>query len=557
MPDDCSADDRNRPAQSWTACLLTFWRPAQEPDGDVDQCHRVQCRPLLCIWLSFLLYSFCHAPVPGVNEPHYLSKAKHYWNPDWCPGDLFLESSNPHLVFYQAFGPLTRILSFEHTAIAGRMIAFLILAFGWQLMCQQLNRDRWSGLAAAWIFLLLASIGNLSGEWLIGGVESKVLSYGLVLCGLAALANRHWCVAGVTCGLAVAFHPLVGMWSLVAIVLACAGTILQPGRVGLRTELMASSARTIRSPHFLAGMVLLTATALMGIVPALAVTAGATREETWYANFVQVYYRLAHHLDPMTFRFSAFAGYAFLSLLSLTLCRFSTDRRVVLMSRYVAAAGFIALVGLAIGWGPRPTDRTPLWEVRIALLKFYPFRLFDVMLPLLTSILVAGQFSSRRLASVLVPGRLRWGLLTSGLLIALWLNAGLGSINYMTSRQQRDWLAACQWLQANAPADALIYTPKDGWAFKWFAQRAEYVARKDCPQDAAGIREWNTRLNAMSEWGQAPENYRPDGGYSRESAQALSKQTGITYILSRRFGPFDVPVVFNSPTYRIYYIAPD
>ena len=23
-------------------------------------------------------------PVPDVNEPHYLSKAKHYWNPDWC-----------------------------------------------------------------------------------------------------------------------------------------------------------------------------------------------------------------------------------------------------------------------------------------------------------------------------------------------------------------------------------------------------------------------------------------------------------------------------------------
>ena len=23
-------------------------------------------------------------PVPDVNEPHYLSKAKHYWDPNWC-----------------------------------------------------------------------------------------------------------------------------------------------------------------------------------------------------------------------------------------------------------------------------------------------------------------------------------------------------------------------------------------------------------------------------------------------------------------------------------------
>lgn len=30
-------------------------------------------------------------PAPDVNEPHYLGKAKHYWNHAWAPGDFFFE----------------------------------------------------------------------------------------------------------------------------------------------------------------------------------------------------------------------------------------------------------------------------------------------------------------------------------------------------------------------------------------------------------------------------------------------------------------------------------
>ncbi|MGE3777249.1 MAG: hypothetical protein AB7F89_08700, partial [Pirellulaceae bacterium] len=44
---------------------------------------------------------------PDVNESHYLAKAKHYWNPDWCPGDPFLESADAHLAFYWLIGWLT------------------------------------------------------------------------------------------------------------------------------------------------------------------------------------------------------------------------------------------------------------------------------------------------------------------------------------------------------------------------------------------------------------------------------------------------------------------
>lgn len=57
----------------------------------------------LLIFLGFLAYSLIQMPVPAPNEPHYLVKAKHFWNPEWCKGDLFLESSNPHLFFLSDF----------------------------------------------------------------------------------------------------------------------------------------------------------------------------------------------------------------------------------------------------------------------------------------------------------------------------------------------------------------------------------------------------------------------------------------------------------------------
>ena len=37
-------------------------------------------------------------PPPHVNEAHYVGRLKHFWNPSWCAGDLFLESTDTQLV---------------------------------------------------------------------------------------------------------------------------------------------------------------------------------------------------------------------------------------------------------------------------------------------------------------------------------------------------------------------------------------------------------------------------------------------------------------------------
>ncbi|MBX3440739.1 MAG: hypothetical protein KF861_24830, partial [Planctomycetaceae bacterium] len=86
---------------------------------------------VLAVLLSFVISSAIRRPVPSVNEPHYLCKAKNYWQPDWCAGDLFLESSNPHRVFYQTVGVLTQWLTLPQTAWIGRLLALGCVAWGW------------------------------------------------------------------------------------------------------------------------------------------------------------------------------------------------------------------------------------------------------------------------------------------------------------------------------------------------------------------------------------------------------------------------------------------
>ncbi|MEX0703134.1 MAG: hypothetical protein WD069_13650, partial [Planctomycetales bacterium] len=170
----------------------------------------------------FCAFSAVRSPVPGVNEPHFLAKAKRYWDPAWCPGDFYLDSANAHLVFFQAMGLVAQVLPLDATAWVGRVAALALLAGGWTALVRRLLQGAWAPVWTGAVFLFFAALGNLSGEWLVGGVEAKVFSYAFVFFALAMLIGRRWIAAGASGGLAIALHPVVGMWSALAAFFALA-----------------------------------------------------------------------------------------------------------------------------------------------------------------------------------------------------------------------------------------------------------------------------------------------------------------------------------------------
>lgn len=506
-------------------------------------------------WLLFLVYSFCHAPIPSVNEPHYLTKAKHYWNSDWCSNDFFLESSNAHLVFYQTVGWLTQFLSLAQTAFVARLIGYGLLAFGWNSLATRIAQDKQAGSISAVLFLLLASIGNLSGEWVVGGIESKVFAYAFVLIGFSeALAGRR-VSSGVSFGLAVAMHPLVGLWNAVAVGLAITLRLLRSDRwVTLRWLGTEVKRRSVQLG--LIGFVLVSS---WGILPALSVVAGSTPQETYYANFVQVFHRLSHHLDPMMISVERYVAYFVLTVVTwigLRALRWQPAARW--FASVVFASSIIAIVGCLIGMRSPSLSITdfatiPYFELRMTLLKFYPFRLFDSFLPILASI-VGSHLISRNLVLLDVSRRAKQVLIAAVFVAALGMSANIGSNKHLDDEYVADWIDVCQWVDAHLLDDAVVMTPKDAWAFKWFAQRAEFVCGKDFPQDARGVAEWNQRLLFLRRWGE--RHFNSKSGYMRDVCLELAnnKFQAITHILERRLGPLDLPVRYRNATFTVYEV---
>lgn len=510
---------------------------------------------ILLIAGSFAADSLIRFPVPGTNEPHYLCKAKHYWNPQWCADDFFLESSNAHRLFYQVVGFFTQWLTLTQTAVLGRLTACLLLAIGWYRLLRLLSSGIWSPLIAAWMYLGLAAIGNFSGEWVIGGIESKVFAYGFLFLAVANGCEQSWNRAGIYLGLAISWHPVVGIWGLFCGLFALVCHALVQRKSLNRSSLKLGLKQAIPA----CGWLILCS--LPGLVPALSLLQGGTPREEFSANFIQVFYRLKHHLDPMDFNLFSYLMYGFLIAAWLLFHRKAkTSFSLQFFQYFIAGTLVLACIGFLLGAGPRPASEMPYFALRMSLLKFYPFRLFDSLLPLAVIIAVINTFYQRWIApsesTTEAPAekkRLRAGLigiLSLGLFTVVLYSAWASPpIHKMSPPQRADWIDACRWIEQNTPETALFLTPIHQSDFKWYAQRPEYVTYKDCPQDAPGIVEWNRRLKYLRKWGQDYYNK----GFDDQALQVLQQKTGITHLLVKRLGPFKtIKPVYQNQTYKIY-----
>lgn len=512
----------------------------------------------------FLAFSLIRSPIPGVNESHYLSKAKHFWQPQWCRGDLFLESANPHAVFYGIFGLLTTKFSLTTSALIIRAGQSLLLATGWLALTRRCLGNWHNGLTAAALFLLLQSTGTWSGEWIVGGAESKVWSYGFLFFAAAWGLDQRWLLSALLVGLAISMHPVVGCWGLVIALIAWVGNWLVAGltpRVLPQTNSSIDTNEMV-SPETSHGVTLLRialvmtvvfCTSLPGLIPAIQSLSAPNARIASEADFLQVGVRLPHHLDPLTFSVWAWRDYGLLVLvLVLVRCRLKTRHRALQwLERWMIASLLIAALGVLIAWGPRPLKELPVWELRVKLLKLYPFRMADMLIPITLACTMAawlGEFIEDRLTAVsrFVATTTICGIL---LLIALSVPTLDKTLDQQPPGVQTDWLAACQWIREHAPPGAVLYAINDNWSLRWYAERPEYFHFKDCPQDAASIIEWNNRNWILYHW---KMRTLTDGTASSEDLAELRKQTGITHLVCGRFGPVEIKPAFRSTNISVY-----
>ena len=335
--------------------------------------------------IFFCLAAFAGQLPPDVNESHYLTKAKHFWNPDYCPDDLFLSSSFSHWLFYASCGWLTQYVSLTTFAWIGRIATWILFATAWQRTARALNRQFGMSVFSIALFLILNDRFHLAGEWVIGGFEAKGIAYAFVLLGLNQVFRNRWNRAWPVLGIAAAFHVVVGGWAILATGIAYLLTQLIPIHPDDR-RLLTTKNHESPSRQFIP-LLIGFCIALIGILPPLLSEWSTAERIARQAHFVHVHERIHHHLMFESFGTMQIARFSFLIMTWAVFTGCFWNR--VLFRRlnlFCAATLLVSFAGLILSGIAEPADGTGAAEFELAntatsLLRFYWFRIADFALP--------------------------------------------------------------------------------------------------------------------------------------------------------------------------------
>jgi hypothetical protein len=495
------------------------------------------------------------------NESHYLCKAKHYWQSDWCQGNLFLESADAHLPFYWSIGWLTRWYSLPTVAWLGRMVAWGLLAWAWLRLARTVITRPYFGVLAAALMVVLVRQAHFAGEWIVGGVEGKCFAYVLVLLGLEGVACGDWRRCWPLLGLASAFHPIVGGWAVVG---SAAVWWMEPAT---------------RRPRFISLLPALLLGGLLaapGLLPALSLTQQTAAEVVDEAQQIYVFDRLPHHLAPLTqpsrwlanrsMRFGAlFIGFLVMNiLLRRTLMvgqnhLHSPDSSALGLERLMRFA-WATLALSALGF----IFEIAFWSqpsLAAQVLRFYWFRLADISVPLALSLALV--YATCRLADQqsrwavpalallgLFPG---WFLLSTS--VGRWYDRCPPGETALVDFEQ--WQDVCYWAREHTPEESEFLVPRGGQTFKWHAQRSDVVNWKDIPQDAASIVAWRNRYTDIFYGSQVTrlaqqKPFRSLAVQGTERIRELALRYQADYVITIPQPPLQLPIVYANDTYVVY-----
>jgi len=540
---------------------------APDPPGELpgQSCRRWPLKAALVETGLILAVFFVAAgdPVPGVNEQHYLTRLKHYWDPTWCAGDLFLESPDAHLTIVLIAGWTTKLLPLPVVAWAGRLVGWTLLAWAWQRLSWAANPRRWCSVLAAAVWVVGVRWGNFAGEWVVGGVEAKVFAYVFVLLALRAYLEDRWRAVWVHLGLATAMHALVGGWSILILfaLWLAAGTQRQAFRSML--------------PAMTIGALI----GLVGVAPPIAMNWHTPPEIVAEANRIYVFDRLPHHLAPLAkgaeWLFNRAACHATVLLLLAAATWWARRQRQTDQPNLAIASdrvyrlclfawGAVVLVAVGLSLEAALTSQP---EVAAKLLRYYWFRLTDVAAPLAVGI---------ALSAVIAQGMIhrQWQAVLLLLVTMTLLTANLGMT--VVARQQMPraaadrrmqdqaaWLDVCEWVSRRTPREALFLVPRHANSFKWRAERAEVVTHKDIPQDAASMVEWRRRLHDVFYHPRpagdptAARRRAPTLGHlGATRLRTLGETYGADYVLTNNRRRVSLPVAYENRAYIVYRLKP-
>jgi hypothetical protein len=470
--------------------------------------------------------------VPSNNETLYLLQLAKFWNPnllanDWTfSGPLFT-----HFVFNLIFGPLTLWFSLEIVGWIGRILSWSLILIALFQLGNHFRMPLWMITASTllWLFYGQSIVG---GEWILGTFEAKCIAYALLFFSLNGFMRGRPIVPSILLGLSFSFHPLVGLWAVLAISLSLVV-------IGYRFVAIVK--------HGLFTFLF----ALPGLIPLLITSLGPDSSEA--LRFVSLVV-IPYHLDPFYFASSRL----FLLLLGILLCfnwfQFRSEGKSDALRFLISFQVFLG-VFFVLGFLARFTGNYEL-------LLLMPCRLFPVLLPLFFFLHFMSAwhywFSTKAGKGLVVVGFL--ALAAFGNPIHVFVDS-LKKHYSMWTRQEEDWETAYKWIAQNTPPDSVIISPPWRGESFYLSRRAQiaswWVPRFD------RLAEWRERLELIAgdvssvkpETTKARMEHMIDHYNQLKEAdvESLADKYGATYLVS--LAEYDYPVIFRSGVYNVYWLT--
>ena len=481
------------------------------------------------------------------GESQTLVYAKQFAIPTYVEGDWFLSqrqlTRNPYqLLVY----PLVVTFPLPIVSFLSRLVGYLVVAAGIGMMCRQLKISAVKAWIGFGVFLILGQASLPGQEWIIGGAESKVIAYGLILCALGLLMQRRLWSAGAAAGLATTFHILVGFWATLAIAI-----VVLVEEIGSGRERLKATFWWILGASF-------ALYALFDRVTSIAAPMGVDVTDIW-VNFRNPHYTQQARWgwdEPVTVAY--FLGFIAILVFARKARRDSIAFRVTTGFGLATLLPFLVTV-LA--------SKTPYGEV----VAFYmPFRVADTLLPLTACILGAGLFFD----VVIQPRAQIW--VASAALLVVFASAGenfmeglehsqlapKGGMTGSYSRSNSLW-EMCDFIRGQTPSDALIITAPDEDLINYACERSVIVTFRNVPSSSERIAEWYQRLvhlnglreprrNGYSASREISENFQnlPDVYY-----EALGDFYGGRYLLLRSGSSSNLTRIFSNAHYQVFLLG--
>jgi hypothetical protein len=197
--------------------------------------------------------------------------------------------------------------------------------------------------------------------------------------------------------------------------------------------------------------------------------------------------------------------------------------------------------------------------VALGLLRFYWFRLADVVVPFALAVAATAVLADDAACAAVAAGRTGW--LRAAVAVALVADVAAQSAHWplpgRTGLQPRadsqvvaaEWRDVCEWVCDHVPAGSRFLTPRGAASFTWRTGLPEVVSWKNSPQDARSLIEWRRRfVDCFSRDGSLTMVERSPAAFGAERLRDVAAR----YAADHAIVPTDLPCAEPLPFERLY-----